>query len=224
MYRLYNIFRPITKEEIERLFKIVDAMCMILSKDIFGNGFFIELDIKDIPYKKCLMTTNNILNENDIEINKEMTILYKNEVKIIEITKDRKACTGSSLNYNYTCIEIFDKDDIEDYFKIDNQIKENHKEKLEKEDWNKEIFILINQNENEFSFSLYNKIRPFWDEKLFEYTCSLSKEITLGSPIILIENNSIFGLNIGGRFGNINSEYIIEILNNIKKYFFQNKQ
>ena len=111
---------PINKNEIIELFKKEDAMCKIISqkiingilKPIKGTGFFLELDIKDIPFKKCLITNNHILNENDIKINKEIIFEYKNKKKIIKIKEDRKVYTNKELDY--TCIEIFNKDEIKE--------------------------------------------------------------------------------------------------------------
>ena len=49
-----------------------------------------ELDIEDIPFKKCLKTNNHVLNENDIKINKEILFEYKNKQKSIKFKEDRK--------------------------------------------------------------------------------------------------------------------------------------
>ena len=73
--------------------------------------FFFKMNMKDIPFKKYLLTNNHVLNENDIKLNKEIILEYKNEIKRIEITKNRKAYTNKELDYTY--IEIFDKDNIE---------------------------------------------------------------------------------------------------------------
>ena len=122
---------PIKKNEINQLFEKENAICKIISqkiingkiKPINGTGFFLELDIEDIPFKKCLITNNHVLNENDIKINKEILFEYKNKQKSIKIKEDRKVFTNKVLDY--TCIEIFDKDKIKDFFKIDNQIIDN---------------------------------------------------------------------------------------------------
>ena len=149
---------PINKREIEELFKKEEAMCKIKSKklinnkleDINGTGFFLKINMKDILFKKCLLTNNHVLNENDIKINKEIIIEYKNEIKRIEITENRKVYTNKELDY--TCIEILDNDNIEEYFKIDNNIIEYSIDKYK----NKEIFILQYPKGNELSFSKNN--------------------------------------------------------------------
>jgi hypothetical protein len=56
------------------------------------------------------------------------------------------------MNYNYKCVEIFDKDDIKDYFKLDYQIIENPKMLYGNNE--KDIFLINYQNGNEFFFLL----------------------------------------------------------------------
>ena len=78
---------PISQKEIIELFAKEDAMCKILSQKIingklestYGTGFFLEIDIEKIPFKKCLITNNHVLNEDDIKINKDIIIEYKNK-------------------------------------------------------------------------------------------------------------------------------------------------
>ena len=106
-----NIIRghnePINKREIEELFKKENSMCKIKSKkiindkleDINGSGFFLKINMKDILFKKCLFTNNHILNENDIKVNKKIIIEYKNEIKKIDITENRKVYTNEELDY-----------------------------------------------------------------------------------------------------------------------------
>jgi len=69
--KLFSICEPIKVKEIKELYKKEDAMCKIISQKIINGklesvkstGFFLELDIEDIPFKKCLLTSNYILNE-----------------------------------------------------------------------------------------------------------------------------------------------------------------
>ena len=34
-------------------------------EDMNGSGFFLKLNNKDIPFNKCLITNNHVLNENN---------------------------------------------------------------------------------------------------------------------------------------------------------------
>ena len=219
-----NIIRghnePINKREIEELFKKENAMCKIKSKkiindkleDINGSGFFLKINMKDILFKKCLFTNNHILNENDIKVNKKIIIEYKNEIKKIDITENRKVYTNEELDY--TCIEIFDKDNIKDYFKIDENIMEYSIELYK----NKEIFILQYPKGNELSFSS-GIILEIKDNKIIHNSSTYKG--SSGSPIILRNShNSIIGLHYGSGENNIFnlSTNIISIFNHIKDY------
>jgi len=187
---------PISQKEIIELFKKEDAMCKILSQKIingklepnYGTGFFLEIDIKEIPSKRCLITNNHVLNEDDIKINKYITLEYKNKKKEIKITEKRKVYTNKELDY--TCIEILKNDEIEGYFKIDNNLMDNSIRIYK----GYEIFILQYPKGNELSFSA-GIILGIQDSKLI-HNCSTCKGSS-GSPIILRSNNSIIGLHYG---------------------------
>ena len=98
-----------------------NATCKIFAKDekgngITGTGFFCK-----IPYfnttKIVLFTNNHILNEESIKLGNEIKIAYQNKIKMIEITNERFCKT--SILYEFTCIEILDEDDIDDFYEIE---------------------------------------------------------------------------------------------------------
>ena len=68
---------------------------------------------------KALLTNNHVLNEESLKIGKKIKILYKGQLKEIKITNDR-LCFTDSRDYkkglDYTCIQIFNKDGIEDFY------------------------------------------------------------------------------------------------------------
>ena len=118
----------IPKKEIDNLFLYESAICKIKFKalkdgqikDGIGTGFFLEINDDDIPIKKALFTNNHVLNENSIEMNKEIVFEYCNEIKKIKITENRKVFTNEELEY--TCIEIFNTDNIKKFFRIDETV------------------------------------------------------------------------------------------------------
>ena len=109
---------PITQKESNELFSKEDSICKIMSKKIIegrlkcvkGAGFFIKIINEKIPFNKCLLTNNHILNKNDIKINNKINIEYQHKNKIIEINEQRRVFTNEKLDY--TCIEIFENDNI----------------------------------------------------------------------------------------------------------------
>ena len=97
------------------------ATCKIFTKDEKGNpttgsGFFCK-----IPYLnktiKVLFTNKHILNRESIKLGNKIKLAYQKTIKIIEITNER-LCKINDL-YDMTCIEILDKDNIEDFFEIE---------------------------------------------------------------------------------------------------------
>ena len=117
-------YELISKTEMRNLFHKENAMCIIYSKggkgDSQGTGFFLYINNQYLPFKKCLMTNNHILDENDIKSGNYINISCQNEEKQIRINVKRKTYTDKNLDY--TCIEILDEDNIKQFFEIDNNL------------------------------------------------------------------------------------------------------
>ena len=154
-------------------------------KDVFGSAFFLAMNIRGIPFNKCLITNNHVLNEEFFQSNKIIQIEYLNENKIIQIGQ-RKIYTSKTLDF--TCVEIYDNDNIKKFFVINHQIL-NYNINIF---INKDIFILQFPNGEDLSFS-EGKILSIYDENYFTHNCSTLKGSS-GSPIILREDSTIIGL------------------------------
>ena len=200
---------PIAKNEILNLLKMEQSMCRITYETIkdgklengHGSGFFCQ--IENFPIKYALFTNNHILNESNLEIGKTIKfkyfeskfLSYSNNIveKSIKLTSNRKIFTNKKLDY--TCIEIFESDGINNFFKIEPHILSNQSKncKIYKEN---DIFILQFLNENEISFSDGNIIEIIDNIILHEAS---TVEGSSGSPIIKRDknNNYIIGLHIG---------------------------
>ena len=175
---------PIKKKELSKLFQYEGSMCKIKYqiinnndlKDVFGSAFFLAMNIRGIPFNKCLITNNHVLNEEFFQSNKIIQIEYLNENKIIQIGQ-RKIYTSKTLYF--TCVEIYDNDNIKKFFVINHQIL-NYNINIF---INKDIFILQFPNGEDLSFS-EGKILSIYDENYFTHNCSTLKGSS-GSPIIL---------------------------------------
>ena len=112
------------KMKTKLLEKAEKATCKINSTNITGTGFFCKIPFNNNKnIMKVLFTNNHILNEESLKIGKIINILYKGEPKTIEITNDRLVFTDSrdyKIGLDYSCIEIFDSDGIEDFYEIFN--------------------------------------------------------------------------------------------------------
>jgi len=214
---------PIKKDEIFNLFKMEKSMCKIFfenkkGEECHGSGFFCEIEF-NFPIKYVLFTNNHVLNELNIEIGKTIhfecleksffSSSYNIVPKEIKITDIRKVFTNKDLDY--TCIELFESDDILDYFKIDSNIFKCDKNDLKDND----IFILQFPNGN-LSFS-YGKILSLKDSMILHNASTDGG--SSGSPIIRrSKENNIIGLHYGG----IKNKYNLatcfnSILDNIKE-------
>ena len=185
----YAYGKPITKEEIEELYSYESAICKIKHRiSDSGIGFFCEINDDTIPFKKALFTNNHVLNEKSIDINKEIKLEYCKEEKKISITKNRKVFTKKE--FDYICIEIFDTDNINKFFKIDENIN-NDKNSLK----NKDIFILQYPS-GELSYDS-GTILDIKDD-ILSHSISTDK-VSSGSPLIKRNNiNLIIGIHVGG--------------------------
>ena len=212
---------PITKNEILKLFELDKSMCKIESKTkdnqkTKGSGFFCKLDENFFPFKYALFTNNHILDESNIDIGKSIKFeclefdIFNYEYKVIKeikITEKRRVYTNKELDY--TCIEIFESDDIENFFEIDPDIfKYNNNEILE----NNDIFILQFPKGNDLSFS-YGTIKLIKD-KIFMHNAS-TEEGSSGSPIIRRSDNSyVIGIHNGSKKNKKNGKYKYNVATN----------
>ena len=112
---------PVSKNEIINLFEMEKSMCKIISEnkkgeEIKGSGFFCEID--NFPIKYSLFTNNHIIN--NIKIGKIINIEYledkKYKEKKIKIDGKRRVYTNEELDY--TCIELYKSDGINNYFEM----------------------------------------------------------------------------------------------------------
>ena len=218
---------PIKKKELSHLFQYEESMCKIRYhkiinnelKYVYGSGFFLIMNIKGIPFNKCLITNNHVLNEDFFKTNKAIEMEYLNEMKIIQINK-RRICTSKSLDF--TCIEILDNDNIKRFFLINQEILKSNMNIF----INKDIFILQYPKGEDISFS-EGKILSIHDEDSFTHNCSTLKGSS-GSPIILREDSSVIGLHHSSLTQNENNNKINEYnlstsFSSIIKYILKKK-
>jgi len=86
-----SIYKIKTEKNINNKLEIIE-----------GAGFFMQIDEFFFPFKKCFITSNNIIDENDINNKNEIRIGYEAEEKQIEIKNNRKIYMDK--NIGYTCI------------------------------------------------------------------------------------------------------------------------
>ena len=188
------------------------ATCKIITgknnSPIHGTGFFCRIPLKG-KIIKFLFTNNHVLNEDSIKEGEIIKCSYKKTLKKFEI-KNRRCFTNEELDY--TCIEILNEDQIEDFFEIENEKSNNPKE----------------YNGEDIAIPQYAKAGPLQinagclvkidENQIYHYVTTYKG--SSGSPIILIlRHYKILGIHCAASEElKMNRGIIIkEILNDIKK-------
>ena len=186
-----------------------NSTCKIISKDdienaLNGTGFFCR-----IPYLnkkiKVLLTNNHILNYNSIRKGNEIKLSYKNDIKFIQLTDERNYWTNET--YDFTCIEILNKDGIKDFYEMEiyDSEKCNNKTDIMVVQYPRGLIkinkgSLISINDTQISHNVKTNFG------------------SSGSPIILFKQNKVIGIHRGYsqiqkvNLG-INIKYIIDYIN-----------
>ena len=158
-------------------------ICKILiSDENIGTGFFCKIPFPDNNNKLSVLITNNhVIND----LNKNIKIYYDNKIIEIEL-ENRKKYTNKE--YDITIIEIKEKDKIEEYLEIDEEIMKGLNKVYAKES----IYVLQYPEEKLVSYGILNGIIE--DKKYnFSHLCCTDKGSS-GSPIINLKNNKVIGI------------------------------
>ena len=153
-----------------------------------------------------LFTNNHVLNNESIQVGNIIRCAYKKQLKKIEITEERFCHTNARLDY--TCIQIFNDDKIEDFYEIEIENNDNY--------LNEDICIMQYPNGGPLTLKAGHLKKI--DKEQIQHSVTTFKGSS-GSPIILLlRNYKIIGihrssndklkLNLG-----TSMKYIIEDIN-----------
>ena len=107
----------IEEEERKKLLKLGKyTTCKIITEEGFGSGFFCKIPFQNSTLK-VLFTNHHVLKRKDIIPGKIIRFAINNEMNTIKITNNRK--TWSNMTLDFTCIEIFDEDNIKHFYEIE---------------------------------------------------------------------------------------------------------
>ena len=188
---------PISLKQTEMILdQMNNSICRINDK---GTGFFVK-----IPYKSILLTvlitTNQVINTDDIQGKKNISILLNkdNKVKTIKLDNNRLKYTNEKLDI--TIIEIKEKvdnlnndyleleDNIINYLKLD-KIELN---KTESPDYLDESIYLLNYHKDKDIYVSYGKLLDINNNEIIHN--SNIKGESSGSPILLLNNQKLIGI------------------------------
>ena len=153
-----------------------------------GSGFFCKIPLKG-KIIKFLFTNNHVLDKDSIKEGEIIKCSYKNKLKKFEIKK-RRCFTNADLDY--TCIEILNEDQIEDFFEIENKNLYNPKE------YNYEVIALPKYPDGGGSLKIYSGYLTEIDG--YQIYHNVSTDLgSSGSPIILVLRDfKILGIHCSG--------------------------
>ena len=123
-----NTLKTMNYNLVKRCEKKLNATCKILNTNgtSKGTGFFCEIKLNN-KLKKVLFTNNHVLNN----YNSDIKIEYDRD--IIKLKKENRFFyTNEDLDYS--CIEILDSDNFNNYFKVDKNINNYYPEEEYKYD------------------------------------------------------------------------------------------
>ena len=175
-----------TKKIINQL---INCICKIKIKDGSGTGFFLKFNFgkKEI---KVLMTNYHILNETDLEANKEINLLLNDEKEVIILKIGIKRKIYFNKDYDITLIETKDDDNIKNYLELDEKLFKDNSEIIY---LNKSIYILQYPNGKNacVSYGILSNL----DKYNINHRCSTDKGSS-GSPILNLESNKVIGIHL----------------------------
>ena len=181
-----NTLKTMNYNLVKRCEKKLNATCKILNTNgtSKGTGFFCEIKLNN-KLKKVLFTNNHVLNN----YNSDIKIEYDRD--IIKLKKENRFFyTNEDLDYS--CIEILDSDNFNNYFKVDKNINNNNPE----EEYKYDQLVVIQYaggNTVKFSEGYINEI----NKELIIYSI-MSEGGSSGSPICLDTRNlKVIGIHRG---------------------------
>ena len=184
-----NSTQPITFEETQKILnQMQNCICKINAQEMYGTGFFLKINFEDNTSINVLTTSYHLIDEKYLTDNKEINILLNDyKTRIIDLEKKRNIYTNKE--YDLTLIEINKKDDINNFFDIDENILSNDNPKLLYE--NKPIYIIhyLNMEKVSFSYGICSEL----NEAEIKHTCII-KQGSYGSPILNFANNKVIGI------------------------------
>ena len=166
------------------------CVCKIKKGNEKVTGFFAKIPYKS-SLKIVLITNKHILNEDDIKENNIITVSINNEEENKDIKIDNERLILIDEEKDLVIIEIKEKDNIKDYFEIDERCCQKY---IEERFINESLYILSYPNGKEIvvSFGLLKKIE---DEYLYHLIST--EEGSSGSPILLLDSLKLIGIHKG---------------------------
>ena len=186
------------KEETEQKIKeIKRSLCKIKKSDgKIGTGFFCKIGDSIInPFPNLLITSSQVLGQNDIIPGKTINLILSDGQKL-DINIDPSYKTYTDINYDTTIIQIKNKNIIS--LPIDKQaLNNNNNINNIYKDKSVYLFDFSNDSKKIYSVGLIQKI----DQDYAIESLCFNKRPSLGGPIVSCSNNHLIGIHRGSKNG-----------------------
>ena len=196
-------------------------ICKIYKTGGTGTGFLCNLPYNSIKIP-FLITNNHILKEEDIGINKTITISFniekKEKIKNILINKSRITLTNEDLDFTLIEIKKNDNINLKYIFEIEENININE-ESLRNKFVHESIYSLHYPNGDNIvaSFGLIKNI----NEKKIQHCC-WTEEGSSGAPIITLKDHKVVGIHYGFKQYLNDATFIKSVILELSKYKNEN--
>ena len=196
----------ISYESTKKILKQMEKnICKINLDNEQGTGFFCKIPFpNEVNMLPVLITNNHVINDQ---------LLNKKDAKIsiyIEDQNSRKIDLNNRMKYtneefDITIIEIKDKDDINNFLELDDDLIDNIINNEDKNDkYKKETIYIIQYPEGKLSVS-YGILNNIYEDKKYNFTHKCSTKFgSSGSPILNINNNKVIGVHKEGIINSYN--------------------
>ena len=208
-----NCVKPVTPEGTQKILEqMTKTICKVKNNEIIGTGFFCRIPFINNATINALITSYKIIDDYYLNQNNKINIFIKNnELKVINLTPDRKIY--STKNFNTTIIELKHSDNINNFLELDENIFRN--DIIDYYQF-QSIYILqyIFSGSTSVSYGLLNQL----NEINIKHTCFVESGSN-GAPILNLNNNKVFGISLDSKeINNFNSgiflKYAIEEFKN----------
>ena len=193
---LANVPKSIPVEVLKNLAqKGKTHICKIkFSQGRYGTGFFCKIPYSWDLILKVLITSNHVLNKEDLLLNKTIKFSINNENQQFQILIDESRYIYINNKYDIVIIELKEKDKIDEnyFFDIDNEIFNENSENIF---INKDVILLhYPRGKMEYSNGIINYICEV--NNTIHHSCSINIG-SLGAPIINSLNSQVIGIHRG---------------------------
>ena len=170
--------------------KALLCTCKIILKNGYGSGFFCRIPLGDKKeLVNVLFTCHHVLTQKILK-SSEYIILQINKKEKKLFLKNRRIFSNPQLDYS--CIEILDEDDIEDFYSIDDA---NLKKNFSSEYYKDKLVIIFAIMKNKRP-GLSNGLIKSINKGQFIYTCNTYPGSS-GGVIVNQNTNCIIGMHRG---------------------------